>query len=617
MIKTKSEKKKNSQILVEQEEKLKKYAKIAWERALSEYYFPPLNEPNFVFDYSRKEGFYIDPENRWQITMNLANVPLLKDKNEIINYFYVISLHEISHYQIIPYDGIINAKLLRAAMKHVNRNFASIVVNVFSDLVIDTVLFEKYSDLMKWELRKTYNHLITQNKAGKLSGFAKMLFKTYEELWNVNLIEEHLLQSIQKTKDSIQYSKRDTPNSEIMDERILSEEDLKKIKIYESMSSAESVAQKIKRIISKNFEDEITWENKVENIAKILKKPIEDSFSLIGSGAMCDKNKSKRSSSDKGGQIEVPNDVLELMDNPLENKNSDKLKKDNDDEMRQKAEEFALGVPYSEFGSPAIQAGLLKDGAQLATWYRGLAKNLIEIKIFQKKPGGEVPLSPHVWRIGDPLEELDVVQSLLSSPILVPNITTRKWTFREGAGHYEEQRIPDLLIVLDSSGSMEWHYTRKSERAKGAYHTALVASFAALHFAAKKGVKFSIINFSGMAEICPWTTDYLEAEKVLLHYQGSGTILPTKSIQQQCEKAERNMLVLIITDFGIYNWSPTKKTLLSLAERGHKIVGFFIGSSEIPKSKFKALISRVSFYPILNVKSLINLVIKEVKKYFD
>jgi hypothetical protein len=48
--------------------------------------------------------------------MNLANTPLLKDDQEYIDYFYIISLHEVSHYQIIPYDGLTHAKLLRAAM---------------------------------------------------------------------------------------------------------------------------------------------------------------------------------------------------------------------------------------------------------------------------------------------------------------------------------------------------------------------------------------------------------------------------------------------------------------------------------------------------------------------
>ncbi|KKM94807.1 hypothetical protein LCGC14_1194560, partial [marine sediment metagenome] len=87
-------------------------------------------------------------------------------------------------------------------------------------------------------------------------------------------------------------------------------------------------------------------------------------------------------------------------------------------------------------------------------------------------------------------------------------------------------------------------------------------------------------------------------------------------IAQQCEKAERKSLIFIITDFGIYNWSKAKKSMIDLAQKGHKIVGFFIGASKIPKDKFKNLLDKVTFYGIKNSKDLINLVISEVKKYY-
>ncbi|HEY0089016.1 MAG TPA: VWA domain-containing protein [Candidatus Lokiarchaeia archaeon] len=306
------------------------------------------------------------------------------------------------------------------------------------------------------------------------------------------------------------------------------------------------------------------------------------------------------------------------MDNPLENKNSDKLKENKEDELRDKAEKFAKEVPYSEFGGPARQAGILIEGDSLATWYRGIAKNLIEIKIYEGKSRGElIPIYSDVWRIGDPLEELDVVQSLLNSPKLIPNLTTRKWIFEEGSGYLKEKQIPDLLLVIDSSGSMNWKYLAKNKNQRGNYHIALVASFAALHYAARKGVKFSTINFSNRADLCDWTMDYQKAERILLRYQGGGTVLPLEEIENQCNKTEKKILVFIITDFGIYNWGGAKKSMIKLAERGHKIVGFFIGSSKIPKLKFRNLLDKVTFYPINEIDDLVNLVIEEIKKYYD
>ena len=38
--------------------------------------------------------------------------------------------------------------------------------------------------------------------------------------------------------------------------------------------------------------------------------------------------------------------------------------------------------------------------------------------------------------------------------------------------------------------------------------------------------------------------------------------------------------------------------MIDLEQKGHKIVGFFIGTSKIPKDKFKNLLDKVTFYGI-------------------
>jgi len=227
--------------LKQKEKELLELAHIAWNKTLKEYYYPPLNEPNFVFDYTHKEGFYIDPDHQWQITMNLCNIPLLADRKDYINYFHAISLHEVSHYVIIPYDGLINAILLKAAMKHVIRDYAPIIVNLFADLIIDTKLYKKYPELIYWELKKTYEH-IQANYKNKLSQFTKFLFRTYEHILNVELLENH-------------------PDSTII-----------------------NLAERVANIVLKKFEDDTLWEKKVDKIANILKDLISNTFTVKKSG---------------------------------------------------------------------------------------------------------------------------------------------------------------------------------------------------------------------------------------------------------------------------------------------------------------------------------------------
>ena len=159
--------------LNDKEIKILSLAEIAFHKALVEFYFPPLNEPNYVFDYSNTKGFYIDPIHKWQITLNLANSPVFLNDDDYIKYFYAISLHEVSHYQVIPYDGITNARLLRAAMQHTNETFAPIIVNLFSDFVIDKKLYIRHPKLISWELKTTYKHIQDTCKIIKNLNFEK------------------------------------------------------------------------------------------------------------------------------------------------------------------------------------------------------------------------------------------------------------------------------------------------------------------------------------------------------------------------------------------------------------------------------------------------------------
>jgi hypothetical protein len=553
--------------LSSKEKKIITFAQKAFNKTLAEFYFPPLNEPNYVFDYSNKEGFYIDPIHSWQITLNLANCPVFLSDDDYIKFFYAITLHEVSHYQIIPYDGIINAKLLRAALSHTNETFAPIIVNLFSDLIIDKKLYMKHPKLISWELKTTFKH-IQDTYQKKISNFTLYLFRVYEILLKIS----------------------------ILDHKISDELNL--------------IAIKSEKIISDNFENDALWERKVSKLSLLLKELIQDNFNLVREKYIKKEGFIYKRFPGKKGYVEIPEDIIDLMDNPLESRNIDKLKRDNDDDLIQKAEEFAKETPYSEFGAPARQAGILFDLNPLATWYRGKAKDLIEIKIYEEEQHTELPIYPETWRLGDPIDTLDITQTLLNNPIIIPNITTRKWLKMESPTQLQEKKIPDLLIVLDSSGSMNWNY--KSKRPKGTYHTALIAAFAALHYVARKSIKFSVINFSNRTDLCDWTYNYEEAEKTLLRYQGGGTQLPLAAISKQCQKANKKVLVFIITDFGIYNWKASKKTFLSLIDQGHHIIGFFIGSSEIPKTKFKDLLPKMSFYPVKDPKELIALVIKEI-----
>ena len=242
---------------------------------------------------------------------------------------------------------------------------------------------------------------------------------------------------------------------------------------------------------------------------------------------------------------------------------------------------------------------------------------MLRIEVVEKKFSGSAPLTSQVWRLGDPIEELDIVQSLQAFPVLIPNKSTRKWLKVDSQGTEVSKSLPDMLIVIDSSGSMTWGMRSKS--VSGSYHTALVSAFAAMEVALRKGSRIAVINFSDGSKSSKWSSTRQGAERVLLAYQGGGTVAPIKKIVQACEAADSQVMVLMITDAEIANWDKFIDSIRTLSSKGHKSFIFQIGGGfGKRKSKVQQALEDVgaNVFPIKSVKDLPGLVIREVREVF-
>lgn len=597
--------------LSEIDEKKLLLGKEAWEQSLQFFHNPAIPSPLFIFDKSKFLGFFIDMTT-WETVMNLSNSPQLILDKEILNYFHALSLHEISHYTVCPYDILTNARLIKAALRHVTERQTPIIVNLFADLLIDMKLFRQKPEIMEEEFRSSFkmNQKIGKSKTEKRhSKFYKILVKCYELMWDINL---NLLETE-----------------------------------YEDITP---LAKRIKDIIMKDFEDFTSWEKKVTKIAGILKNIMMEDFQPqpgiesesqagISNGTTEWGEDFTAGDADKfSNEIQIPLDVQASVGNPLEIKTKSKASEvDNgrsgpsrvrgrgsrsktDEKDQRDAEILAGEMNLGDFVRINRIMGLVPRTQAIATYYRGISKNLIKIKMVQRKPSGSIPIGIEPWRISDPIEKLDILQSLLVSPKIIPNITTRKWIMKDGPGIDSELGLPDLLLVLDSSGSMEWDPFNKRKKNKSPYHLALIASFACVNYALMKGAKIAAINFSDYFEVQSWTRDYKKIEKTLLKYQGMGTNLPTTEIKRQCQIADRKSIVFLITDFEIFNWGVAYPDILKILHMGNKIIGFFIGGnpSELNSPDFDELSTLgAKFYCVNNIDDLIGLVISEIKEVYE
>jgi hypothetical protein len=93
-----------------EELRIRKIAEQSYDKGLKEYQYPSLPDPQLIFDYTKEKGFFIN-DHTWQITLNLANTPDIHLNQELADYFFMLSVHEIGHYVYCPYDGNTDLKL--------------------------------------------------------------------------------------------------------------------------------------------------------------------------------------------------------------------------------------------------------------------------------------------------------------------------------------------------------------------------------------------------------------------------------------------------------------------------------------------------------------------------
>jgi hypothetical protein len=466
--------------------------------------------------------------------------------------------------------------MFAAAQKHVNDATAMFACNLFADLVVDSTLLRRYPTLTRRRLVDSINH--AAERVSDHSPLWLLIIACYNEKWNFEV-----------------------PSQADIDEEIC------------------GVAREIVKVANRYIPRERRWPFAVGKIAKLLSEWLpQDDNQFAGCGV-------PEAGKEEGEEeIALPLDVDVIMGNPLEVRNGDLARRclDRDDapQLEEEMERLAVEVIEREGDLNDLRAvfrlaGMgFKGRKWLRFWYRANVRAGLRIEVLERKSSGETPLTPQLWRLGDPVEELDVVQSLQAFPVLVPNMSTRRWLHYQGEGTERSLSVPDLLLVIDSSGSMTWSTTKK--KTSGPYHSALLAAFAALDYLMRRGQRIAVINFSDDTRSCSWTRDRRTAEEVLLSYQGGGTVAPTEEIQSMCAEADHPVLVFLITDAEVANWGRLLKLTQTLTKRGHHLYLFHIGASSSGRhEEVRSALQRAgaSTLPVSAPDDLVGLVIREVQ----
>lgn len=204
-----------------------------------------------------------------------------------------------------------------------------------------------------------------------------------------------------------------------------------------------------------------------------------------------------------------------------------------------------------EYGEILKAAGITLPPHEMAMrYYRERASPYLVP--FPSRPAEKAP-EPQLegvepWGIGDPLDEIDWLQSMMLAPRPIPGVTLVRRVFSRDAG---ENRAPvpvDLDMYVDSSGSMPNPQSETS-------YMALAGAIIALS-ALRAGAAVQATLWSSKGQVLAtngFTRDGDQVLRVLTGFFGGGTCFPIHRLRETYAAGSRNRPthILMISDDGI------------------------------------------------------------------
>lgn len=207
-----------------------------------------------------------------------------------------------------------------------------------------------------------------------------------------------------------------------------------------------------------------------------------------------------------------------------------------------------------EYGDLLRSMGVLADEQEIAIrYYRERARpHLIAFpSVRQPKITEKLPEGYQRWQWGTPLSEIDWMKSVMTSPLVVPGLTTMQRVRGEVVGHDPEKQPIDLYIGIDCSGSMP------NPRRQISYPTlaATIMGLSAMRARARVMACLSGEPGSSVA-----TEDFVRDERAMLElltgYLGTGYafgIHRLAPVFQDRKPQDRPCHLLVITDQDIFS----------------------------------------------------------------
>lgn len=488
--------------------------------------------------------YYISIGNTWQIILDFGKLPTSYKKFQ--EEVRVLARHEVEHYMCCPFDVLTHFRMLKAIIdtyhKHYSHHLIDIVslsgslANQSADIIIDTKNFYRYnSETIKSEIawiKKGGNEPFKD-----LKRHSKLMFLTKEAIWQESL---ELYEDDADLKAEVESLAIKFLNGGI---------DNKGLFISKTIDYSHS--------FFKLFEQDKQDEKQQEN-------------SGTGSG---------QSNSQQSGKPQIaPSKDSQQNGSQFIFQSPDKIK----EALIQLAQEASL----AQFSLILSAAGLseLSEKEKHKIWFD--AQNTDIIPIIEQSPKGSNDnySYPTTWKLGDPLEEMDMMLSFSTSPVIIPGVTTKKWVRNPVFSSGSEKKDTDLLLIIDTSGSMGAVTDTKTN-----LHQAVLAAYGMIKYFESRKNQIALVGFSDRITVnVDLTKDYDHIREQLLLNGSGGTNFPINRIQAIIDNSKNPLVSVIITDGELQNTSQTIEYFKEYLTVGNKLF-IFLQDRKSTIEKYKTL----------------------------
>jgi len=507
--------------------------------------FPDISFLSEEEENYRSGMYYISIGDKWQINLNFGK--LSNNYKEFQNEVKVLARHEIEHYRTCPFNVITHFRMIKTVLKSLNEttnkelrcpdNIASNIANQISDVIIDTKNYKRYS-------KETLESEIEWIKKGGKGLFKnaprhnKLMFLLKQSLWQqdlkLNETDRCLLEKVDKLTNEFN-AVGNTNSTNLLD-------------LTKSYTNLFQHLYELDMIDKKNQQK--------QNLDDLgTASPNSDSSQEQNSDSQSDSIPAKNGKDENGEFLFQDSEQIENAVNQL-------------------AQESSFG----EFCSTLESAGIkqLNENDKKIIWFE--QQNVDAIPLEEKiSKGSKSEMSyPAPWRIGEPIEDLDLLLTLQIFPKIIPGVTTKKWEKHLNEIPLDEKKEADLLLVIDRSGSMG-----KLSDTNSNLHITVLASFGFVKYFEQKNSDVALISFSDNALIVNWTKEYDQIKETLLLDGGGSTYFPETQIKKLLQKKLVNTVMVIITDGEIVNWKSTLRLFQKILSLGNKIFLFIINNPGI------------------------------------